>query len=419
MSTKRIAVCLRVVIVQLNPQIGQVQQTLSRTWEILDKFKEQLDSEPHTKFPDLVVFPEFALTGYNFKSKDHIQPFLSSSPTEGPSFDLASKVSEMFNCYTVIGYPERHIDKLNNESLYNSAVVVNPKGEMVFNYRKSFLYYTDEDWGCEENPKGFQTFSLAFPGRGKDVKTGTTVDVLLKSSIGICMDLSPYKFEAPFHDYEFATYNLDNSSELIICPMAWLHASSYSKNSNKTEAETITDIKCNLARQHLFEIGSQGNYKFNFDQFKSTEKISRESKNIVTEYTNLEEPDMYNINYWILRFLPFLSLESRKNWFHDNILFSFLKGKSNSRKSYIGCTLSKPWEFEGNNSILILANRCGVEDTNTVFAGSSGIYKFNGQNSDIGSKMDSTNRSVELLGNLGKCYEGIIMRDVEFEVKRK
>lgn len=37
---------------------------------------------------------------------------------------------------------------------YNSAIVVNAEGETIANYRKSFLYYTDETWALE-GPDGF------------------------------------------------------------------------------------------------------------------------------------------------------------------------------------------------------------------------------------------------------------------------
>lgn len=36
------------------------------------------------------------------------------------------------------------------------------------------------------------------------------------------MDINPYRFEASFHDFEFANFHLEHSSELIICIMAWL-----------------------------------------------------------------------------------------------------------------------------------------------------------------------------------------------------
>lgn len=71
----------------------------------------------------------------------------------------------------------------------------------------------------------------------------------------------------------------------------------------------------------------------------------------------------------------------------------------------------------------MLANRCGTEDGTTIFAGSSGIYKFNGKKpkgsqDDDESSLDSLNESVELLGNLGKGLEGAILREVQFEVFR-
>lgn len=56
-----------------------------------------------------------------------------------------------------MGYPEK-VDITPkwpaNPEYYNSAITVNPEGETVANYRKSFLYYTDETWALE-GPSGF------------------------------------------------------------------------------------------------------------------------------------------------------------------------------------------------------------------------------------------------------------------------
>lgn len=50
-----------------------------------------------------------------------------------------------------VGYPEEA--KSTTESAppnyYNSAVTVSPSEEIIVNYRKSFLYYTDETWAAE------------------------------------------------------------------------------------------------------------------------------------------------------------------------------------------------------------------------------------------------------------------------------
>lgn len=53
---------------------------------------------------------------------------------------------------------------------YNSVIVVNGDGETIANYRKSFLYQTDETWALEGN-RGF--FDGFIPGLGN-------------TSIGIC-----------------------------------------------------------------------------------------------------------------------------------------------------------------------------------------------------------------------------------------
>lgn len=47
---------------------------------------------------------------------------------------------------------------------YNSAITCNNEGETIANYRKSFLYYTDETWALE-GPAGF--YAGEFSGFGK------------------------------------------------------------------------------------------------------------------------------------------------------------------------------------------------------------------------------------------------------------
>ncbi|GCE99384.1 carbon-nitrogen hydrolase [Zygosaccharomyces mellis] len=406
-----LAVNLKIAIVQLNPQIGQITSTVGRTWELLKKFNDKIVNTP--KKPDIIIFPEFALTGYNFHSRDQILPYCSL-PDKGPSYDLACKVSSMFECYTVIGYPER---TKNGDKLYNSAIVINPQGELIFNYRKSFLYQTDEEWDCLENPQGFQTFPLTFQNIARD-QQGNVQSVSLKTSIGICMDLSPYKFKAPFHDYEFATYNVDQGTELIICPMAWLHSTSaIAGDDNEIEVQTsINNIGRNCTREDIPVVGTQGKFDINIDN-NETPRLAREDEDDRNLFHKLDKPDMCNVNYWLLRFLPFLGLKERSEWSVTALSRLILRGKL-FRSSYVGAALDKYWSFKDKNAVLAIANRCGIEEGKTVFAGSSGIYKFNGQEFEGNDSLDSTNLSVELKGNLGKGNEGILYREVNFQVSR-
>jgi protein N-terminal amidase len=42
------------------------------------------------------------------------------------------------------------------------------------------------------------------------------------TAVGICMDINPYRFEAPFTDFEFANHALKSGAKLVIVSMAWL-----------------------------------------------------------------------------------------------------------------------------------------------------------------------------------------------------
>ncbi|CAI4043910.1 amidase SKDI_10G2640 [Saccharomyces kudriavzevii IFO 1802] len=446
--TNKLLVSLKVLIIQLNPQIGQIDQTIKRTWSILDKVTK---SSTYVK-PDIILFPEFALTGYSFHSRKDILPHVTGKD-EGPSFQLAKSISEKFQCYTIIGYPE----KADEQKLYNSALVMNPQGKRIFNYRKTFLYDTEEKWNCEENSEGFQVFPMNFPKRAKLPDEDTFErDVTLKTSIGICMDLSPYKFKAPFNHFEFATFCVDNDVELVLCPMAWLSSTSVTDKQIQNNVLLLESAKNKIAlslkEQGLPLIGSQGEYQLKIGDSQRTSPVP--SDDCTGEYKYMDVPDMSNVNYWILRFFPFLYYKRRSQWFRDTSLVENILTRSkmprdheyykngkhkeeamgvlNSKgvtkdalleKTFLGASLRQPWKFEGKNVVLAVANRCGTEDGTTIFAGSSGVYKFNGREVEDpkgseDSPLDSLNESVELLGNLGKGLEGAILRDVQFEVLR-
>jgi protein N-terminal amidase len=80
------------------------------------------------------------------------------------------------DCTVVVGYPEKVDVSAKwpaSPEYYNSALVVNGDGDTVGNYRKSFLYYTDETWALE-GPDGF--FRSKLPGLG-NVALGIGTDL--------------------------------------------------------------------------------------------------------------------------------------------------------------------------------------------------------------------------------------------------
>ena len=96
------------------------------------------------------------MIGYNFHSLSHISPFLEPT-TSGITSLWARTTALKYDCVVTAGYPEK-VDLSPkwpaSPEYYNSAITVNAEGETIANYRKSFLYCTDETWALE-GPDGF------------------------------------------------------------------------------------------------------------------------------------------------------------------------------------------------------------------------------------------------------------------------
>ncbi|KAI1505624.1 hypothetical protein F5X99DRAFT_428743 [Biscogniauxia marginata] len=212
---------MRIACLQFAPQVGDIDNNLNRADAVLSKANpEDLD---------LLVLPELAFTGYNFKSLQQISPFLEPQGS-GISALWARTIALKHNCVVTVGYPEKVDVKPKwptSPEYYNSVIVVNSEGETIANYRKSFLYYTDETWALE-GQEGF--YEGYIPGLGH-------------TSMGICMDINPYKFEAPWHAFEFAFHILEVESNLVIVTMAWLTREDgrmFSRMPKEPDMDTLT-----------------------------------------------------------------------------------------------------------------------------------------------------------------------------------
>ena len=152
---------------------------------------------------------------------------------EGPTAKWAKDTAIQLKCNVCVGYPEiQKVQALEEtpsptglhatDKCYNSLLVVGCNGEVLLNYRKRFLYYTDETWAEEGVGWGFHSLgfvtndSQSMEKRVKHVPT----------SFGICMDINPYRFEAPYTAWEFSNQIIDSGSQLVIVSMAWLSTQS-------------------------------------------------------------------------------------------------------------------------------------------------------------------------------------------------
>lgn len=96
----------------------------------------QLD-DPQVASAQLVVFPECAVSGYCFDSRDEAWPH--AEPIPGPATDAMLAAAKARGKHLVFGMLERHGDKL-----HNSCVLLGPEG-IVGVYRKIHLPFLGVD----------------------------------------------------------------------------------------------------------------------------------------------------------------------------------------------------------------------------------------------------------------------------------
>ncbi len=91
----------------------------------------------------IVVFPELATSGYSFFSRCDIEKVAEAVP--GNSTDQLGEVAENFGMYIVFGLPEK-----KGNVYYNSAVLIDPEGEIFGTYRKH-SHLMESSWASTGN----------------------------------------------------------------------------------------------------------------------------------------------------------------------------------------------------------------------------------------------------------------------------
>ena len=169
---------MKLAVIQTKPILRQIERNISQIPKVS---------------ADIVVLPEMALTGYCFGSPQIARKYANQG------LEFAQEYSK--NKLLLMGFLEE-----NKSMLYNSIGVFED-GKLVHIHRKHHLYELDEFWAKASS--GFSFFDSKFGRIG----------------LGICMDLNPYKFTAPFEKYEFATFCKENECKLIVCCNNWLRSS--------------------------------------------------------------------------------------------------------------------------------------------------------------------------------------------------
>jgi predicted amidohydrolase len=124
--------------IQFAPVLGDLEKNRNKSIELLARAIEA----------DVIVLPELANSGYNFKDKEQAYS-LSETLTDSPYIDVLKAMAEKNNQYIVAGINERDGDKL-----FNTSVLVGPVG-LLGKYRKVHLFLNEFDF--------FEQGNLGFP----------------------------------------------------------------------------------------------------------------------------------------------------------------------------------------------------------------------------------------------------------------
>ncbi|HEV3166257.1 MAG TPA: carbon-nitrogen hydrolase family protein [Isosphaeraceae bacterium] len=132
---------IKVAAVQMEPRLGDL---VANRVAIVQKLHEAAKAGAR-----LVVFPECALSGYGFASKE--EALAHAEPLPGPSvWEVAAACADIGGVHAVFGLLER-----DGERLFNACALVGPVG-LVGSYRKIHLPFLGVDRFAEPGDRPFE-----------------------------------------------------------------------------------------------------------------------------------------------------------------------------------------------------------------------------------------------------------------------
>jgi 5-aminopentanamidase len=126
---------------QFAPLFGEVQKNLDVVVKAIEAFSG-----------DLLVFPELALSGYQFVKRTEAEELAQEVPGSSVIRQIVDAVQTR-HLHVVIGIAERQ-----NGLLYNSALILGPQGYLG-TYRKIHLFFEETLWFSPGNT-GFQVWDI-------------------------------------------------------------------------------------------------------------------------------------------------------------------------------------------------------------------------------------------------------------------
>lgn len=145
---------MKLSVIQFAPEFGNIQSNLIKINNYIDESKA-----------DIIVFPELALSGYDFTDREEVRKF--ALDFNGDIMNSFAEKSAELNKIIIIGFPESS-DK--GSKLYNSAGIFFPDKNLNKVYRKTHLFFRERFCFDEGNTGFFSIFYDDF-----DINIGTMI----------------------------------------------------------------------------------------------------------------------------------------------------------------------------------------------------------------------------------------------------
>lgn len=100
----------------------------------------ELNEKAALEGADIILNPEMAISGYSFSSRQDIREFVETS--EGETIKRLSEISRRHGKYICTGFAEKCLE---TDIYYNSAFVLDPRGEIICRHRK---FNAESKWAC-------------------------------------------------------------------------------------------------------------------------------------------------------------------------------------------------------------------------------------------------------------------------------
>ena len=192
---------LHVAVLQTDPTLGPTDINLMRASVLVDDLVADAGDTLGLLIAPEIGFGRYTLDAEAAKHAAGDAPMILA---------WAAATARKLRCHVCVGHVRLDPD---TGEMFNSQTTVDGSGAVVGRYDKTHLYFMDEKWAVESNT-GFKQTQLALKVLKPD---GETPRAITRRHVtvtnAICMDINPYRFEAPWEAHELATASV--GSDLV------------------------------------------------------------------------------------------------------------------------------------------------------------------------------------------------------------